>query len=147
RNSRRPNCPSAWRNCTNTSASETRRVPAPPPYRYGDITMKLNKLTLACSAALVTAFGLAAPAQAQYSGDVIRIGFITDMSGLYSDIDGPAGTTAIQMAIDDMGGAINGKKIELLSADHQNKADIAAAKSREWFDTQGMDMLLGGTTS
>jgi len=109
--------------------------------------MKLNKLTLACSAALVTAFGLAAPAHAQYSGDVIRIGFVTDMSGLYSDIDGPGGTTAIQMAIDDMGGAINGKKIEVLSADHQNKADIAAAKAREWFDTQGMDMLVGGTTS
>ena len=78
----------------------------------------------------------AAPAHAQISGDVIRIGFITDMSGLYADIDGPAGAEAIKMAIADMGGAINGKKIELLVADHQNKADIAATKAREWFDTR-----------
>ena len=64
----------------------------------------------------------------------IKIGFITDMSGLYADIDGPGGVEAIKMAIADIGGAINGKKIELLVADHQNKADIAAAKAREWFD-------------
>ena len=51
------------------------------------------------------------------------------------------------MAIADMGGAINGKKIEVLYADHQNKADIAAAKAREWFDTQGLDLLIGGTNS
>ena len=51
------------------------------------------------------------------------------------------------MAIADMGGAIAGKKIEVLFADHQNKADIAAAKAREWFDTQGLDMLIGGTNS
>ena len=108
--------------------------------------MKLKKLTLACSAAFA-ALALAAPAQAQISGDTIRIGFITDMSGLYADIDGQGGVEAINMAIADMGGAINGKKVELLSADHQNKADIAAAKSREWFDTEGMDMLIGGTTS
>jgi branched-chain amino acid transport system substrate-binding protein len=81
------------------------------------------------------------------SGDVIKIGFITDMSSLYADIDGPAGAEAIKMAIADMGGAINGKKIEVLVADHQNKPDIAAAKAREWFDTQGMDMLVGGTNS
>ena len=99
------------------------------------------------------AFGMAAlamfgsTAQAQVSGDVIRIGFITDLSGLYADIDGPAGAEAIRMAIADMGGAVAGKKIELLVADHQNKPDVAAAKAREWFDTQGLDMLVGGTSS
>ena len=108
--------------------------------------MKLNTLTAACTLATAAMFG-AAPAQAQISGDVIKIGFITDMSGLYADIDGPAGVEAIKMAIADMGGAVNGKKIELLVADHQNKADIAAAKAREWFDTQGVDMLIGGTNS
>jgi branched-chain amino acid transport system substrate-binding protein len=106
--------------------------------------MKLKKvaslLTLAASA-------FVAPAQAQISGDVIRIGLITDMSGLYADIDGPAGAEAIKMAIADMGGAIAGKKIEILVADHQNKADVAAAKAREWFDTQGVDLLIGGTSS
>ena len=109
--------------------------------------MKLKKLSAACTLACAAMLGASAPAQAQISGDVIRIGIITDMSGLYSDIDGPAGVEAIRMAVADMGGAINGKKIEVLSADHQNKADVAAAKAREWFDTQGVDMLIGGTNS
>ena len=109
--------------------------------------MKLKKLPAACSLALAALFTAAAPAQAQVSGDTIKIGFITDMSGLYADIDGPAGAEAIKMAIAEMGGAVNGKKIELLVADHQNKPDIAAAKASEWFDTQGMDMLIGGTNS
>ena len=86
-------------------------------------------------------------AQAQISGDVVKIGFITDMSGVYSDIDGQGGAEAIKMAIADFGGSVNGKKIELVTADHQNKADIAAAKAREWFDQQGVDMLIGGTNS
>jgi branched-chain amino acid transport system substrate-binding protein len=107
--------------------------------------MKLSRIAAAC--ALATSGLLALPAQAQISGDVIKIGFITDMSGLYADIDGPAGAEAIKMAIADMGGAINGKKIEVMVADHQNKADIAAAKAREWFDTEGMDVLIGGTNS
>lgn len=89
----------------------------------------------------------AGAAQAQISDDVIRIGFITDMSGVYSGPDGPGGAEAIKMAIEEMGGEINGKKIELLTADHQNKADIASAKAREWFDQRGLDMLIGGTNS
>ena len=107
--------------------------------------MKLKKLFLACSAAVATMFGTSA--QAQISGDVIRIGFISDLSGLYADIDGPAGAEAIRMAIADLGGAVAGKKVEVLVADHQNKPDVAAAKAREWFDTQGVDMLVGGTNS
>jgi branched-chain amino acid transport system substrate-binding protein len=107
--------------------------------------MKLKKLSAACALAATTMFG--ASAQAQVSGDVIKIGFITDLSGLYADIDGPAGGEAIRMAVAEMGGAVAGKKIEVLVADHQNKADVAAAKAREWFDTQGVDMLIGGTNS
>jgi len=91
--------------------------------------------------------GLFSEAQAQTSGDVVRIGFITDMSGVYADVDGPAGADAIKMAIADFGGSVNGKKIEFISADHQNKADIAASKAREWFDQQGLDMLVGGSNS
>lgn len=105
--------------------------------------MKLKKLAAAC--AFVCAAAL--PAHAQISGDTIKIGIITDMSGLYSDIDGQAGVEAIRMAVADMGGAIAGKKIEVVYADHQNKPDVAAAKAREWFDTQGVDMLIGGTNS
>ncbi|TRM50623.1 ABC transporter substrate-binding protein [Achromobacter sp. LC458] len=89
----------------------------------------------------------AGAAHAQISDDVIRIGFITDLSGVYSGPDGPGGAEAIKMAIEEMGGEINGKKIELLTADHQNKADIASAKAREWFDQRGLDMLIGGTNS
>ncbi len=99
---------------------------------------------VAC-AAIISMLG--ASAQAQISNDVIRIGFITDMSGVYSGPDGPGGIEAIKMAIDEMGGEINGKKIELLTADHQNKADVASAKAREWFDQQNLDLLIGGTNS
>ncbi|HTD05470.1 ABC transporter substrate-binding protein [Undibacterium sp.] len=105
---------------------------------------KLKALTLAVSAALV---GLAGPASAQISGDVVKIGFITDLSGLYSDIDGQGGVEAIKMAVADFGGTVLGKKIEVVTADHQNKADIAASKAREWFDRDGVDMLIGGTNS
>ena len=108
---------------------------------------KLNKLSAAVALAATTTLAALSPAQAQISGDTIKIGIITDMSGLYADIDGPAGVEAIKMAVAAMGGAINGKKIEVLSADHQNKADVAAGKAREWFDTQGLDLLIGGTNS
>lgn len=108
--------------------------------------MKLHTITAALAVAGLGFAGL--PAQAQgISDDVIRIGFITDMSGVYSDIDGKAGLQAIQMAVEDAGGAINGKKIEVLSADHQNKADVASARAREWFDQQKIDILIGGTNS
>jgi branched-chain amino acid transport system substrate-binding protein len=103
------------------------------------------KLKLA-AASLAAAATLAAPAQAQYSGDVVRIGITTDMSSLYSDLDGEGGVEAIRMAIADMGGSVNGKKIEVVFADHQNKADIASSKAREWFDG-GLDMLIGGVNS
>jgi len=103
--------------------------------------MKRNAIAFA---AALCAFS---SADAQISGDTIKIGFITDMSGVYSDIDGQGGAEAIKMAIADAGGAINGKKIEFVFADHQNKADIAASKAREWFDQQGVDMLVGGTNS
>lgn len=107
--------------------------------------MKLR--TLPAILALAS-LGVTAPALAAgISDDVIRIGFITDMSGVYSDVDGPAGGDSIRMAIEDMGGEINGKKIELLVADHQNKADIASARAREWFDEQKIDVLIGGTNS
>lgn len=105
--------------------------------------MKLNAFVLLLSSAIT----FCEPASAQVSDDVIRIGFITDISGLYSDIDGKGGVEAIKMAIADFGGTVNGKKIEFVFADHQNKADVAASKAREWFDQLGLDMLVGGTNS
>jgi branched-chain amino acid transport system substrate-binding protein len=107
--------------------------------------MKLNAICKALLAML--AAGCAAQASAQISGDTVKIGFATDMSGLYSDIDGAGGVEAIKMAIADFGGQVNGKKIELLVLDHQNKADVAAAKAREWIDRDGVDLVLGGINS
>ncbi len=86
-------------------------------------------------------------AHAAWAQEKLKIGFITDMSSVYSDVDGKNGALAIQMAIDDFGGKVNGMPIELLSIDHQNKADIAGTRAREWFDTQALTMLIGGANS
>jgi branched-chain amino acid transport system substrate-binding protein len=106
----------------------------------------MKRAIVAVAVSLIS-FGTGAPAHAQISDDVVRIGFITDISGPYADIDGMGGVEAIKLAIADFGGTVNGKKIELVYADHQNKADIAANKVREWFDSQGVDLLLGGSNS
>src|SRR3954452_17544444 len=103
------------------------------------------KRTLIASASIL-ALSLAAASAAQ-AQDKVKIGFITDMSSLYADVEGKNGATAIQMAIDDFGGKVNGLPVELLTADHQNKADIAASKAREWIDTDNLTMLFGGTNS
>jgi branched-chain amino acid transport system substrate-binding protein len=105
--------------------------------------MRQAKLA-AIAAATLAFFG---SAHAQVSGDAVKIGFMTDMSSLYADIDGKNGAEAVRMAIDDFGGKVLGKPIELVTADHQNKADIAASKAREWFDQNGTDFILGGTNS
>ena len=100
--------------------------------------------TLSVAAAPCAAFGATG---ARAADDAVKIGFITDMSGLYADIDGQGGLEAIRMAVADFGGKVNGKPIQILYADHQNKADIAASRAREWFDRDGVEMLIGGTNS
>jgi branched-chain amino acid transport system substrate-binding protein len=76
------------------------------------------------------------------ASEPVRLGLILDMSGPYADVTGPGSVAAAQMAIDDFGGQVLGRPIELLVADHQNKPDIAASKAREWFDTQNAAALL-----
>jgi branched-chain amino acid transport system substrate-binding protein len=83
---------------------------------------------------------------AQISNQEIRIGFSTDLSGLYSDLDGPGAVEAVKMAIADFGGNLNGKKIDLSILNHQNKPEIASVKAREWADSN-FDLLLGGVNS
>ncbi len=90
--------------------------------------------------------GFAAVASAQDTGPV-KIGFITDMSSVYADLDGPAGGEMVKWAAQDFGGKVLNRPIEVLTADHQNKADIASAKAREWIDKDGLSMLIGGTNS
>ena len=85
---------------------------------------------------------LPAPCAAQKISDgVVRIGVMNDLSGPYAYAGGPYSVYAAQMAIDDFGGKVLGKPIELLSIDHQNKPDIASNKAREWFDKDKVDIL------
>ncbi|HWL27617.1 MAG TPA: ABC transporter substrate-binding protein [Burkholderiaceae bacterium] len=108
----------------------------------------MNTTTLAVlGSLLVTGATVTTSASAQYSDDALRIGLVTDMSGLYSDLDGAGGVEALKMAIEDQGGQINGKKIELFFFDHQNRADLAANKTREWFDNDGLDLVINGVNS
>jgi branched-chain amino acid transport system substrate-binding protein len=87
---------------------------------------------------------LGAPAaQAQISDDVVRIGVLNDQSSLYADAGGPGTVTAARMAVEDAGGTVLGKPVEVVFADHQNKADIGANIARQWFDTGGVDMAIG----
>ncbi|MFB9261845.1 ABC transporter substrate-binding protein [Bradyrhizobium erythrophlei] len=101
------------------------------------------------AAALTALLGLAAaqPAAAQVSGDVVRIGVINDMSGLYSDLGGEGSVEAARLAIEDFGPTVLGKKIELVSADHQNKPDIASIIVRRWIDENGVDLIADGGNS
>src|SRR3954454_17185714 len=83
------------------------------------------------------------PARAQVSDDLVKVGVLTDMSSLYSDINGQGAVVATQMAIDDMGGKILGKPIELVQADVQNKPDVAVSTAGRWYDVEKVDAILG----
>ena len=104
----------------------------------------LRKSLALAVAALICGLPLSAVSQQKdkISDGVVKIGLILDMSSLYSDITGEGSVTAARMAIEDFGGKVLGKPIELVYADHQNKADIAANKAREWFDKDKVDALM-----
>jgi len=104
-------------------------------------------MKLAALAGLIAALAVSATAQAQIAKDTIKIGVLADMSSLYADLGGPGSTEAAKMAVADFGGTIAGKKIEVVSADHQNKPDVGAAIARQWFDQDGVDMITDLTTS
>lgn len=97
---------------------------------------------LCTSLALLAATAAATAQDMKISDDLVRLGILTDLNGPFADITGPGSAAAIQMAIDDFGGQVLGKKIELVVADHQNKADIASSKAREWFDTGKVDAIM-----
>ena len=104
--------------------------------------MKLGSLTAALAAILSVL-----TSQAIAAADPVVIGDIDDLSGVYADAEGQGGIEAINMAIADFGGSVLGRKIVLLTADHQNKPDIGATKFREWADQNGLNMLLGGSNT
>jgi branched-chain amino acid transport system substrate-binding protein len=95
--------------------------------------------------AAVTACGLllAVPASAQG----VKIGILNDQSGVYADYGGKSSVEAARMAIEDFGGSVLGQKIEMVTADHQNKPDLATSIARRWYDTENVDMITELTTS
>lgn len=100
-------------------------------------TTALATLALAC----------AVPAHAQISDDVVRIGIMGDMAGPYSGNGGPGSVIAARMAIEDFGGKVNGKNIELLVVDDQNKPDVGLNAARKWVDVDKVDAIVGGSAS
>ena len=107
-----------------------------------DFTKKLALLASAFVASLTCAGIARGQVKAEGISDgKVKIGVLTDLSGVFSDAAGRGSVEAARMAIEDFGGNVRGAPIELLVADHQNKADIGAAKAREWFDQQGVDMI------
>jgi branched-chain amino acid transport system substrate-binding protein len=88
-----------------------------------------------------TVLSLTTSAHAQVSDDLVKIGVLGDMSSLYADIAGPGSVIAARLAVEDFGGTVLGKKIEIVSADHQNKPDIGASIVRKWFDAEQVDAV------
>jgi branched-chain amino acid transport system substrate-binding protein len=97
--------------------------------------------TMLVAACIFTSAAAQKAPEPPISGDVVRIGVLTDMSGPFSDVAGKGSVVAAQLAIDDFGGKVRGRRIELVSADHGNKVDVAASKAREWIDRDGVDMI------
>ena len=84
---------------------------------------------------------MSATAALAQSKPPLKLGGILDMSGLYADITGPGSETAAKMAVEDFGGEVLGRKVEIVAADHLNKADLAASIARDMLDNQGVEML------
>jgi branched-chain amino acid transport system substrate-binding protein len=101
--------------------------------------IRIARLALAALMLAGTVPALAADA---VSDGVVKIGVLTDMTGFYSDLAGPGSVLAVKMAVDDFGGKVLGKPIEVVSADHQNKADIASNTARKWFDENQVDIAV-----
>jgi branched-chain amino acid transport system substrate-binding protein len=96
------------------------------------------------TAAIVCGLAIAAPASAQQG---VKIGILNDQSGVYADYGGKYSLEAAHMAVEDFGGSVLGQKIEIVTADHQNKPDLAGAIARRWYDTENVDMITELTTS
>src|SRR5580692_9863509 len=102
--------------------------------------MTMRHVSVLCLTAAAIVW--ATSATAQVSDDVVKIGVLTDMNGPSSAADGPGSVTAAQMAVEDFGGKVLGKPIQLISADHQIKPDIGATTARRWYDTEQVDLIV-----
>lgn len=111
--------------------------------------MRISK-TLHNALLAATAFGAmgALPAASQTpASDKVVIGALVDMTGTYSRLGGPGMVKAVEMAVEDFGGKVNGKPIEVISADYQNKVDITSAVARRWLDNENVNMIIESTDS
>ncbi len=108
--------------------------------------MRKFGLSLATAAAAVLA-AAGQPASAQYKGDPIKIGVMNDMAGAYADIGGKGSVWAAKKAVEDFGAAAKGMKVEVVSADHQNKPDVGASIAGKWLEADGVDMITDVNTS
>lgn len=109
------------------------------------MTFKLTDLAALVAAS--TALLASAPASAQISDDVVRIGVMADLTGPYAGNGGPGSVLAARMAVEDFGGKVNGKPIEVVSADDQNKPDIGLNLARKWIENDKVDAIIGGSAS
>src|SRR5437879_8548490 len=107
--------------------------------------MNIIKRTL-LSLAVAAALGAGA-AQAQVSDNVIKIGVLSDMSSLYTDLAGAGSVVAAKMAVEDSGIEKRGYKVEVISADHQNKPDVGSSIARQWYDVDKADVIVDVTNS
>lgn len=101
----------------------------------------------AATAVFLSGVSTSAMAQGKLSGDSVKIGVLTDMSGVYADYGGPGAVAAEKLAVQDFGGKMFGKPIEVVNADHQNKPDIAKNITQQWFDRDGVDMTVENLNS
>lgn len=111
---------------------------------------KVATLGITCSiSALMLTATVTATAQEKISDGVVKIGVLTDMSGAYSDFSGSGSVVAAKMAVEDFAknGTVLGKKIEVISADHLNKADVGAERARQWFDREKVDVIVDLVTT
>src|SRR4051812_43627747 len=125
-----PRCRAAWIGSDSTSESETSR-----------------SNTMNARIALLLALALPLAARAEFTGKVIKIGVLNDQSGLYADLAGQGSVTAAKMAVEDSGGKVGDASVEVVFADHQNKPDIGSNIARQWFDVDGVDMIVDVPTS
>ncbi len=105
---------------------------------------KTRSMAVVAAFLLSTAMGVASitAADAQYTDGVIKIGVLTDLSGLYADLAGPGSVTAAKLAVADFNAAAKGMKVEIIAGDHQNKPDIAAGLANSWFDVDKVDVIV-----
>src|SRR5262245_22388670 len=124
-----PSSNGTWARCTSISAYELQS------------NLRRSVMLLKKAAAAVVAALLATGAQAQVSDGVVKIGVLTDMSSLYSDLSGAGSVLAARMAVEDSGVQKRGLKVEVISADHQNKPDVGSAIARQWYDVDKVDAI------